>query len=425
MKTCQLFGLLGLLLAAAAPSGSAQDAPKAPPDVDIKALVEGNNEFAFDLYGRFAKEEGNIILSPYSISTALAMTYAGARGKTAEQMAKAMHFTLPPERLHRAFGELTRQLEPQGKMPPYILDVANALWPQKVFSPSGLSSPLVKEYQELVSLHYRASLTPLDYASNPEAARQTINRWAAEKTHNMIPTLLPLGAVSTSTNMVLANAAYFKAKWEQAFPAKETKDEDFEVALGKKVKVPMMHLEPRRFKYCKTPEFEAVELPYQDGRMSLLVILPGKRGQLAELEKGMTAAKMNALISGVVFNKCAVTLPRFKFDFERSLLSDLAALGILKGGMDFSGIMANFRLSTVIHKAIIVVDEEGTEAVAATAALSYLSGIQAPLFSFRADHPFMFLLRDTRTGTLLFMGRVTNLDRIKSPPSRQNDGPLP
>jgi serpin B len=404
----QIVVLLGFLLLVVAVSFSqAQDGRTAPAKedlLDMKTLVKGNNEFAWDLYGRLSQQKGNVVFSPYSISTALAMTYGGARGKTADEMAKTLHFTLPQERLHPAFGELMREMQPKGQNPPYRLEVANGLWTQQGF-------PIMKEFQDLVGKHYGAGLTSLNFQHDAKGARQTINHWVAERTHNKINNFLAPEDVKAETRLILTNAAYFKASWLQPFDKNQTKQEDFEVAPGRTVKVPMMHLSKGRFNYHTGNDFQILEMPYKDNRLDLVILLPTNRGQLADLEKGLTAVKVEASLSRLTVNEGDVALPSFKVEFRTKLRDDLQALGMslpFSDVADFSGINGSFRISKVVHQAMINVDEQGTEAAAATAVIGNVSAVRRR-FSFRADHPFLFLLRDKRTGAILFLGRVTEI----------------
>jgi serpin B len=402
MKLYQWCAWLGIVGATALPClGETQDEKKAQLSEDLKALVQGTNEFAFDLYHELAKkDQGNIVFSPYSIATALAMTYAGARGKTAEEMAKVLHFTLPQERLHPASGDLMRKLEPAGTPPPYQFEVANALWP-------GTGFPLLKEFTQITSTHYRAGLTPLDYIADPEAARKTINQWVNKRTNGRITELLQLGDIRVTTTAVLTNAAYLKASWAIPFSPDHTKQADFEVKPGTKVKVPMMHSFEASFNYFKGVDYELLELPYNGERLSMIVVLPRKRGGLREVAPLLTAAKVQQDLARLDLHIGRVVLPKFKFLFRSDLSSALKALGMqlaFRDG-DFSGMSrSDLELSFVIHQATISVDEQGTEASAATAVGGNRS--EPPPFSFRADHPFLFLLRDGRTGPILFFGQV-------------------
>jgi serpin B len=372
---------------------------------ELKALVQGNNAFAFDLYARLSQKKGNVVFSPYSISNALAMTYAGARGQTAEEMAKVLHFTLGQERLHPAFAELVADLYKDGKGRPYHLHVANSLWGQKGY-------PFLDGFLELTRKNYRAGLKEVDFERVPEEARHTVNRWVEEQTRDKIKELLLSGDVTPSTRLVLTNAIYFKATWQTPFPKDQTRDAVFAVAPGEKPSVPMMRQPEGMFRYFAGDNFQWLELPYKGGQLSLVVLLPHKQGRLAGLEKALTASAIQRGVDKLQLRLGEVALPRFQATLRVSLGEDLKQMGMplaFSRGADFSGIASaeNLRLTGVIHKAFIDVDEVGTEASAATAVVAAGTKSIRP-FSFRADHPFLFLIRDTQTGSILFLGRVTD-----------------
>jgi serpin B len=404
MKSFLLF-TFGLCLLTVLCSLSRAEEPKpSDPKADLKTLVQGNNQFAFDLYSRLAKEEGNIVFSPYSISTALAMTYAGARGETAAQMSKVLHFTLGQERLHPAFGELMADLQKNDKELPYHLYTANALWGQKEY-------PFRPQFLQLTQKDYRAGLKDVDFAEKPEAARQTINRWVEEQTKDKIKELLKEGDVTGTTRLVLTNAIYFKATWEYPFPKDQTKEAVFEVSATEKPTVPMMHHKELRLNYFEGEGFQWLELPYQGDRLAMLVLLSQKKGQLADLEKTLTASVIEKGVKNLSIHQGSVALPRFKATFRCLLAKDLVEMGMplaFSEDADFSGIVSGggLRISTVIHKAFIDVDEVGTEAAAATAV--GLNESEVPSFSFRADRPFLYVIRDKKLGSILFQGRVSD-----------------
>lgn len=369
-----------------------------PPE-DLKALVDGNNEFAFDLYKQLAKKHnGNIVFSPYSISSALAMTYAGARGETAEQMAKVLHFTLPQEKLHPAFAQLNWQLQ-SDKDKPYELFVANALWGQKGFG-------FQKEFLKLARDSYGAGLREVDFSGNPDAARKKINSWGAKCTKEKIPELLGPGDIHTNVKLVLANAIYLKAGWYLQFSKKETAEGAFEVSPGEKVSVPMMH-QYQKLNCHSAAQFQLLELPYKGQRLSMVLLLPAKRHGLAELS--LSGADLTSAISKLKPYMANVTLPRFKFASHQDLNESLKGMGMplaFSQAADFSGLSADNSLwiDKAIHEAYISTDEEGTEAAAATV-VTMASSLPPP-FSFRADHPFLFMICDKPTCSVLFIGRV-------------------
>jgi serpin B len=371
---------------------------------DVAALVKGNNAFAFDLYDQLRAKDGNVFFSPYSISTALAMTYAGARGDTAAEMAKALYFTLGPDELHRAEAALLAGLNGGGKPRGYQLSIANALWGQQGY---GFKEGFLK----LTQASYGAGLREVDFASNPEAARQTINAWVEKETKDKIKDLFPKGVLNNLTRLVLTNAIYFKGDWASQFKKDQTRDEEFQTGADK-VKAPMMH-QMARFKYLDADGVQALELPYAGKELSMVVLLPKKTDGLAELEKMLSADKVAGWLGKLREQEVIVALPKFKTTCEYSLNGPLAALGMKKAfgpTADFSGMNGrkdDLYIQAVVHKAFVDVNEEGTEAAGATGIAVGVKALPVRR-EFRADHPFVFLIRDTRNDSILFLGRVVN-----------------
>jgi serpin B len=385
-----------------------------PVAVDRAAVVDGNNAFAFALYGKLRSQSGNLIFSPESISAALAMTYAGAHGNTASEMAKALHFTLPPDRLHPAMGELLRDINTPHDG--YQLRVADALWAQK-------GDTLLPDFLNLVKTNYGAAINQVDFKSATEAARMTINEWVAQSTDDKITDLLVPGVLTPKSRLVLTNGAYFKGTWEPEFDKAQTKEEDFHLPSAKTLKALLMH-RVGHFKYFNGGTFQALELPYKSGEVSMIVFLPSDVSGLSSLEQSLTASSAQLWIQKLEsVPKVIVTMPRFKVTQQFGLSETLGEMGMPqafeKGVADFSGMTGNrdFVMSAVIHKAYIDVNEEGTEAAAATAVVMSRAmavapnRMQPPIF--RADHPFIFLIRDNRSRGILFMGRVVNPTNMK------------
>jgi serpin B len=376
---------------------------------DVAAVVKGNNEFAFDLYARLRGPGGNLFLSPYSISTALAMTYAGARGRTATQMAKTLHFSLDQARLHPAFAALIREVNGAAQeQRTYELHVANALWGQKGF-------PFLPRFLKQIQDNYGAGLKLVDFAKDTEGARRIINAWVEKQTKNKVKELFKPRVLDRLTRLVLANAIYFKGSWQSAFPKKSTVKGDFLLTASKKVRVPLMHQE-QELKYHDGGTFQMLELPYKDRELAMVVLLPRKTDGLAELEKSLTADRLAAGLARLKTHQVAVTLPSFQVTAEFALKSTLAALGMPDAfndnAADFSGMdgRKDLVIQAVVHKAFVDVNEEGTEAAAATGVAVGLK-CAAPLIPravFRADHPFVYLIRHNQTGSILFLGRLTN-----------------
>ncbi|HXR40180.1 MAG TPA: serpin family protein [Terracidiphilus sp.] len=383
-----------------------QTAPPVPTPGQAE-LVKGNNAFAVDLYGRLRQQDGNLFFSPASISTAFAMAYAGASGSTAAEMAATLHFTLPPNRLHAAMGALLGDMNAEHTG--YQLHVADALWAQK-------DESFLLDFLKLTKADYGAGFRPVDFKHAPEAVRVTINQWVAEQTADKIKDLLAPGVLTPATRLVLTNAIYFKGDWQSQFDKAQTRDEDFHLSAAQTVKAPLMHLQGR-FSYFSGGTFQALEIPYKSGELSMIALLPNEAGGLPALEQSLTAANEQQWLSQLgPAQKVILTLPSFKMTEKFELNDALAALGMRqafeKGVADFSAMTGkrDFWISTAVHKAFIDVNEEGTEAAAATGIVmrSMAMAREQPPIVFRADHPFLFLIRDNRSGGILFMGRVAD-----------------
>jgi serine protease inhibitor len=377
------------------------------PDADQAVVVEGNNAFAVALYHQLSHQAAKLFFSPESISTALAMAYAGARGNTASEMAKALHFTVPPGQLHPAMGALLRDLNAAHS--DYQLNVANALWAQQGYT-------FLDQFLTLLKSDYGAGLQQVDFKGAPEAARSTINHWVEQQTQDKIKDLLAPGALRTDTRLVLTNAIYFKGTWQTQFDKAQTRNEDFYLSQTKSAAAPLMHREGS-FGYFDGGTFQILEVPYKSNALSLIVLLPKERSGLSGLEDSMTASNMQQWLSQVApVSKVIVTIPRFKSTQEFELSTALRALGMPQAfgaGADFSGMTGqrDFAISAVIHKAFVDVNEEGTEAAAATAVTMRALAMRAPGPPppvFRADHPFIFFIRDNGSRSILFMGRMTD-----------------
>src|SRR5581483_10170431 len=396
MKLCIL-----ILFAFVATIAIAADPSKESP----AKIVQGNNEFAFDLCGRLRAESGNFVFSPYSISTALAMTYTGARGDTAEQMAKTMHFPLGPEQLPPVYGKLVNELRGEGGKRPYKLNIANRIWGQKGF---GFRPAFLQQLDR----DYRAGLEEVDYKESLEKSRQTINAWVAKETEDKIKDLLSPSALTPLTRMVLTNAIFLEASWVEPFHEGNTKEGDFFVAADKKSRASLMHLQLNA-SYLDGEAFQAIELPYRGGGLSMMVLLPKKVDGIAELEKSLTATKLAEWLPKFKRYQVELTLPKFKMGKSIGLSKELAALGMPKPfspDADFSGMAsAQLKIDNVIHQAFVDVNEKGTVAAAAAVvvALASAAPVNLPKAEFKADHPFVFVLRESRSGSVLFMGRVS------------------
>jgi serpin B len=373
------------------------------PEKDKAEAVKGDNAFALDLYGKLRGANGNLFLSPASISTALAMTYAGARGDTAKEMARTLHFTLPQEKLHPAIGALLYDLNGPGKERGYQLSVANALWPQK-------GHAFLPEFIKINKDNYGAGLQEVDYGDT-EKARQTINDWVQKHTQDKIKNLLKEGVLDADTRLVLTNAIYFKGDWKNPFEKERTNKGPFHLTSKQKVDVPFMR-QTDHFNYLDGGNFAALEMPYAGQELSMVVFLPKKIDGLNEFEKSLSADNLTGWLGKLTDKKVDVIMPKFKITAEFSLKEALSSLGMpmaFSGKADFSGMdgKKDLYLSAVVHKAFVDVNEKGTEAAAATGVVATkLAARVDPIPIFRADHPFVFLIRDQKSGSILFLGRL-------------------
>ncbi len=399
--------LLGSIAEARSDKERITDPDVAPADLD--ELVRGNSTFAFDLYHALRDEEGNLFFSPYSISAALAMTYAGARGGTEQEMADALSFFLPQEKLHPAFNALDLSLAQQeepveeegGEV--FQLSIANSVWGQKDFE-------FLAPFLDTLAEHYGAGLRLLDFINEPEQARETINAWVSDQTEERIPELIPQGVIDDLTRLVLTNAIYFNASWLVPFPEENTQEGTFRLLDGSEVQVPMMSLS-EMLRYGEVDGVQAVRLPYTGGAFSAYVLAPPEGG-FESFEAGLDAETLDAVIAGMDDAQLALTMPKFEFESSFDLNDTLSELGMpsaFTGEADFSGMdgRRDLFISDVIHKAFVSVDEAGTEAAAATAVVMRLTAAP-PGAEMVVDRPFLFLIRHDPTGTILFAGRVVD-----------------
>ncbi|MGK3990913.1 serpin family protein [Sorangium sp. So ce136] len=382
----------------------------AVPAADLEELVGGNTDFALALYQRLAGMPGNLFYSPYSMSSALAMTYAGARGATETEMAGALRFTLPQERVHPAFNALDLALARRGQGAEgkdgegFRLKVANALWGQ-------VGSSFASSFLDVLAESYGAGLRVVDFAQAPDEARGIINGWVAERTEDRIKDILPEGAIQPATRLVLTNAVYFNAAWQFPFDEEDTAPGDFTLVDGTAVSVPMMN-GSAQLGYGEVDGYEALELPYDGGDLSMVLVLPAEG---RELEAGLDRERLEGVIGSLGTRSVTMTLPKFKFESTLDLVPQLVELGMpiaFTGLADFSGIdgQGGLFISDVLHKAFVSVDEAGTEAAAATAVVIGETSAPEPA-TIRFDRPFLFFIRDIKTGAILFVGRVMDPSR--------------
>jgi serpin B len=382
-----------------------------------RPLAEDTNDFALALYGRLRQRFDNLFFSPFSIATALAMTYAGSRGETAVQMREALRCSASDERLHAGFASILRRLNVAGAGQ-YALAMANSLWGQQ-------GAPLQPHFLDWIARHYEGAIHLVDFRRAAQAARAAINQWVEEKARQCIRDLIPPGGVDTQTRLVLVNAVYFRGLWQMPFAQSATRDEPFYLPDGRKVQVPLMH-QREHMRYMQGPEYQAVELVYQGQDLSMLVLLPDRKDGLAELEKALSARMLHGCGEQLGDREVKLYVPRFKItwgteDLKESLIDLGMTLAFDPDQADFSGINGcqppseeALLIAGVFHKAFVEVNEKGTEAAAATGMMANAGRAPReppPVAVFRADHPFLFAIRDRRTGAVLLLGRTLDPTR--------------
>ncbi|MBL8818767.1 MAG: serpin family protein [Planctomyces sp.] len=370
---------------------------------DVSGLVKGCNQFALELYQQLRSGDENLFFSPTSISVALAMTYAGAAGDTQAEMASTLHFDMPNTQFHESMHAFQGFWASPDKVNGIRLKLANRLWGQRDYQ-------FLPAFRDLTRDKYAAELVQLDFADS-ENSRQTINTWVEEQTEQKIVDLIPDGLLSSDTRLVLTNAVYFQGNWADQFEKENTRDEDFQLNTKAKVKVPMMH-RTGKCRYSAIDNLQVLELPYGDGSLSMIVLLPKTVDGLEGLETQLNFENLQRWMQSVKpDDRLEISLPRFKITAEFDLKRTLQAMGMKSAfevkGADFSGMTGdrNLFISGVVHKAFVDVNEEGTEAAAATGVIATIVSMPP---TFRADHPFVFMIRDNRNGALLFVGKITN-----------------
>ncbi len=386
-----------------------QTAPAASQS-DLAALSNGNTAFALALYQALKGNTGNLFYSPYSISLALAMTYAGARGSTEKAMTDTLRFALSQDKLPPAFNSLDLLLKQRGQGAKgkdgegFRLNIANAIWGQKDFK-------FLPGFLDTLAENYGSGLRVVDFVKALEQSRTQINDWVSEQTEGKIKDLVPPGAIDAATRLVLTNAIYFNAAWKYPFDEKVTASGVFNLLDGKQINVPMMK-QTESFGYTEGNGYQAVELPYDGSQLSMVILLPSL-GQFSAFENSLDAATVKAIVDKLQNRQVVLTMPRFEFDSTFSLqktLSDMGMANAFTDGADFSGMTGkrDLYIDDVLHKAFVSVDEAGTEAAAATAVIMKLTSMPLEQTRVNIDRPFIFLIRDIATGTVLFAGRVVN-----------------
>lgn len=380
------------------------------PDVapeDSSALVAGNTEFAFDIYQQLKSEKGNLFYSPYSISLALAMTWAGAKGQTEADMASTMAFKLSQQKLHPAFNALDQALMSRGKNAkasdgqPFRLSVANALWGQ-------INFPFEQPFLDTLGTNYGAGMHIVDFESDTGGAIDLINKWVDTKTEGKITKLVDENTVDASTRLVLTNAIYFNAAWAEQFEPKNTKDGAFHKLDGTDATVPMMH-GYEETEFVDGDGYQALVMPYDGHELSMVLVVPDA-GTFATFEPTFDGAMLDSALAASKTYGVDVTMPKFKFDGSFSLKDTLSKMGMgvaFSDGADFTGISAQggLAIQEVIHKSFVSVSETGTEAAAATAVGVGETSAPEPA-AITIDRPFLFVIRDNATKSILFVGRV-------------------
>ncbi|HEY3356459.1 MAG TPA: serpin family protein [Polyangia bacterium] len=384
-------------------------APDTTP-AELQALAHGNTTFACEMYQQLRQQPGNLFYSPQSISQALAMTYAGARAGTETQMADVLSFALTQERLHPAFNALDLALASRGQGAQgadgagFRLHLVNAIWGQQGYG-------FLASFLDVLAVNYGAGLRLLDFARAPDAARVTINDWVSQETEGKIKDLLAPGTVTGGTRLVLTNAVYFNAQWQNVFPKELSHDGAFQLLDGSSVTVPMM-TNLTDVGHATGAGFQAVDLPYDGGELAMTLIVPDA-GRFAQVEDGLDGAALEAVVTGLAPASLSLTMPKWTVDTKLSVKQQLSGLGMTDAfdgaRADFTGINGGVEplwIDDVIHQAHVMVNEDGTEAAAATAVV--MVGGSMPGDAVTVDRPFIYVIRDVATGTILFVGRVVN-----------------
>jgi serpin B len=375
--------------------------------VDLTALVEGNNAFAFDLYQSLKRSGDNLFYSPYSISEALAMVYAGARGETADEMVDMLHFARKDDRLHQAFKSIDLELSLRGTKKKgrnrkgFELYTINALWAQK-------GCTFSHEFLTLLAEDYGTGIRIADFVKKPEQSRITINKWISDRTKERIRDLMPQGAIDASARLVATNAVYFNAAWKCPFDQAATFNSPFYLLDGNTIVVPMMK-QSESFGYAEGETYQAVDLCYDGSELSMVVLLPGKQ-QFATFQESLNAELASGIISKLKYKEVILSIPRFKYGCGFSLNEALTAMGMshaFSQDADFSGMTSDkgFFINNFMHSAFISVDEVGTEATAVSTTMATAAEPEEPV-EVIVNRPFIFLIRDIATKAILFVGRV-------------------
>lgn len=390
---------------------SRETSPSVTPE-RIQELANDNTAFALLFYNQIRHNEGNIIFSPISLSLALSMTMAGAETTTENAMLEALQLTLPEEEVYPAYNALLlaiNQSEQENlensEDSNFQLNIANSLWAQSGYS-------YQQAFLDILAKNFGAGVNNVNFIQDPEAAREAINGWVEEETEEKIKDLIPAGAISDLTRLVLANAIYFKGAWRYQFDTSSTYEAPFNLLDGSAIDVNMMKLDSERLQYYQGQNYEAISLPYMSPDFAMTIIVP-ELTAFNDFETSITPEFMNTLRERMAYEQVELEMPKFDFESTINAKEALKNLGMeeafVAGMADFSGITEEEELliTDVLHKATITVDEEGTEAAAATAVIVGLTSMPPEPISLKIDRPFMFFIQHQPTGSILFMGRVT------------------
>jgi serine protease inhibitor len=381
----------------------------------LQSVVNENTTFALNLYSQLATNPGNLFFSPYSISTCLGMTYEGAAGETEAQMGQVLGVGTNQPQVAAQFGELQSELNTNQQPGVLQLNIANALWLDQGY-------PFVPAFLATASNQFQANLNQINFATESAQATQDINNWVAQETKNKIQNILQQGDITPATLIVLANAIYFLGNWTESFATSNTTVQPFYPSSDTVVQAPLMHQLPPSsyttndilFNYMAATNFQALELPYASNQSSMVIVLPSQVDGLAQVEQQLSTAFVSNVLAQMVPTPVEVYLPKFTLNCHFDLAGTLSEMGMPDafepGVADFSAMAPpGIFLSKVVHQAWIQTDESGTEAAAATVVIG-VGAVVSPQWPplFRADHPFLFFIRDNTSGTILFLGRVTN-----------------
>lgn len=385
--------------------------PETEPDIsddDFEAFSEDNRRFAFDLFETLRQEEeGNLFVSPHSISTALAMTYGGADGTTADEMAQALRFEMGDEVLHPAFNRLARALDAREEVE---LEVVNQTWGQEGY-------PFIEDYLDLLVRHYDAGMYVVDYGDDPDGIREGINQWVEDQTAGHIDDLLPPGSIDALTRLVLVNAIYFKADWKRPFSADQTSDGSFELLDGTTAEVEMMsHDEPEIAAYIDDGQSVGLSMAYEGEDISMVAMKPAEADAFSEWEEALDRAYFDELVTSMEDKMGVIQFPKFEDKGDYDLVPVMQALGMaeaFEGGVADFGKMIDVEaaggspfITGIFHQTFVEVDEKGTEAAAATGVV--VGDESAPVIDFQVsfDRPFYYAIYDHDAESILFMGRM-------------------